>query len=518
MTWIVLGEKNGRIQLVSKGDVSGILPKGSYLTIEENKTKFILRVDDSQQTQPYSPSAMIIDMDLKPLQQDQKCQNILNAYRVKDLTQREDGFIDYIRPQSVARRSTQEEVNLAMNVDKPGPKVFLATIHSSQNQLLIDGNNNYINTSLPEDMFFHQTLICGKTGSGKTVAIKYLAQYFIEKLDGAVLAVNVKESDLLRMNKPSETKDKVLLKEWASLKQKAHGVDNFIVYYPANIKSYNKKVDPGYTKEITLNVIDLDPESLSGLLLNITDLAAQSLPSVFRHCQEDQQKKKNKPEFTFSNFVNYFLSGENSNLEFPTLSIRCEPSVYIFARGTFENIKRSMSMALDFFDNPGAHYLTEEDILQNGKMSVIDVEVKNGRRFGAILLRELLHKIRNAKNEGRSKIPILIVIDEVHSFYRTDTMEEALGDLDLICREGRSQKMAVIFASQNPSDIPSGLSSVINTKIFFKTDTSLAKSHGVLITPQEMESLKAGFAAVSIHDLPQAKMVKFPLSFSGVLE
>ena len=137
MTWIVLGEKNGRIQLVSKGNVSGILPKGSYLTIEENKTKFILRVDDSQQIQPYSPSPMIIDMDLKPLQQDQKCQNIISAYRVKDLTQREDGLIDYIRPQSIARRSTQEEVDIAMSGDKTGPKVFLATIHSNQNQLLI---------------------------------------------------------------------------------------------------------------------------------------------------------------------------------------------------------------------------------------------------------------------------------------------------------------------------------------------------------------------------------------------
>src|SRR3989344_7769054 len=107
MTWIVLGEKNGRILLVSKGDVKGLLPKGSYLTIEEGKTKFILRVDDSQQTQPYSPAPMVIDMDLNPLQQDQKCQNIISAYRVKDLTLREDGLIDYIKPQSIARRSNQ---------------------------------------------------------------------------------------------------------------------------------------------------------------------------------------------------------------------------------------------------------------------------------------------------------------------------------------------------------------------------------------------------------------------------
>src|SRR3989338_9501500 len=99
MTWIVIGEKNGKILLTSKSIVSGILPKGAYLTVEDGETKFILRVDDSQQLEPYSPSPMIIDMDLSPLTQDQKCQNMISAYRVKDLSNREDGLIDYIKPQ-----------------------------------------------------------------------------------------------------------------------------------------------------------------------------------------------------------------------------------------------------------------------------------------------------------------------------------------------------------------------------------------------------------------------------------
>jgi hypothetical protein len=70
MSWIVLGEEKGRIKLVSKkpkeGEVPGLLPKGSYLTIDlgVNETKFIIRVDDSLQHEPYSPLPMIIDMDL----------------------------------------------------------------------------------------------------------------------------------------------------------------------------------------------------------------------------------------------------------------------------------------------------------------------------------------------------------------------------------------------------------------------------------------------------------------------
>lgn len=62
MSWIVIGEEKGQIKLVSKTGVDGLLPKGSYLTIEKGETKFILRVDKSFQAEPYAPSPMIIDM------------------------------------------------------------------------------------------------------------------------------------------------------------------------------------------------------------------------------------------------------------------------------------------------------------------------------------------------------------------------------------------------------------------------------------------------------------------------
>ena len=82
--WTVLGEEKGKIRLVSKKDTQGILPKGSFLTVEDKENKHILRVIDSQQSEPYSPSPMLADMDLSPLRQDQKCQNIVYAVRVGD--------------------------------------------------------------------------------------------------------------------------------------------------------------------------------------------------------------------------------------------------------------------------------------------------------------------------------------------------------------------------------------------------------------------------------------------------
>lgn len=520
MVWIVLGEKSGKIALVSKNNVSGLLPKGSYLTIEDGDTKFILRVDNSVQQEPYSPSPMIIDMDLSPLKQDQKCQNIITAYRVKDITNRTDGLIDYIRPQLIARRSNQEEIDLALGSENGGPKVFLATVHASKNQLLCDESDNPLTANLPVDMFYHQMLICGKTGSGKTVATKYLAQYFVENLEeiGAVLAINVKDVDFLKMDQETNTSKYEILKEWHTLGENAHGIENFTVYYPANTTiPKSQGVNHDICDKITLDVKEIEPEALVGLLQGITDKAAQNLPSIFRWWQEDR-RTKTEEGYTFGDFVRYFSRGIDDKLYFSTLNTRGEESEITLHRGTYDNILRNLDYAVDFFDNEDALALNAKHILHRGTMSVINVTGSKGIQFGSILLRHLLHGIVDEKSSQRSKVPILIIIDEVHQFYNSNSSRDALGDLDTICRTGRSQKIGVIFSSQSPSDIPKGLSSVINTKIFFKSDVSSAKAHSIQITNDEMESLGKGYAAANIHELSQLKILKFPLAFAGVFE
>lgn len=515
MAWIVIGEENGKIKLVSKShsqnEQPGILPKGSFLTIDKKETgsKFILRVDDSIQYEPYSPSPFIVDMDLSGLMGDIKCQNIIKAYRVKDINNRDDGKIDFIQPQSIARRSTQEEIDVALDSIKSGPRVFLATIHSGQNQILIDEKLNYITACLPEDMYFHQMQICGKTGSGKTVAIKYLIQYFIEKMNGAVLAVNVKDIDLLTMDKPTKTTNHQIVKEWESLSEKGHGIEDFIIYYPANtsITQY-QGVSHDKAKSITLDVTKIDPEALIGLLQHVTETGAMHFPDIFRYWQ---QKENHSGKFI--EFLQYFQQG-SSNPTFQTITTRGDISQITLHKGTYGNIERNLNAALTFFDNLDSKVLDYEDILFPGKLSVINVTGKSGTQFGSILLRDLLSKIVNAKTLKLSEIPILVVIDEVHQFYNSESSREALGDLDTICRTGRSLKIGVIFASQNQSDLPKDLTSVINTKIFFRSDSSLGNAFG--ISNDEIQSLQCGFAAVNVHNLAKIKIIKFPLALAGV--
>jgi hypothetical protein len=173
---------------------------------------------------------------------------------------------------------------------------------------------------------------------------------------------------------------------------------------------------------------------------------------------------------------------------------------------------------MEFFDNEDAETISAQDILVRGKMSVINVAGEKGTQFGSVILRHLLKGIVEEKRTARSKVPILIIIDEVHQFYDTSSSKEALGELDTICRTGRSKEIGVIFSSQNPSDVPRGLSNVINTKIFFKSDRTSAKDYGISVSSNEMQNLGKGFAITNIHGLPQVRVLKFPLSMAGVFE
>lgn len=514
MTWTVADVDKDKVLLVSQKDTDGILHQGCYLTIEDKevKKKFIVRIEDTSQNNPYKPSPLIVDLLLPPLPQDQKCQNIISASRIIEMPEREDGSSSFIKPQLQARLSNQDEVNYAFGT-KDGIPVFPATVFSRSVQHLYDDAGKFVHVFIPPDVFYYQMLITGRTGSGKTVAMKYLAQYFIEKMGGAVLAVNVKEEDMLTMDSPSQTKSQLIIKEWDDLNYDARGIDTFKIYFPGNKSpNYSKKVDINKTQRITLETRTLDPETLTGLIQNISDLGADQLPSIFRYWQS---KNRDKPNNKLIDFIRYF-SDPAKNRRFTAQNSLGEELDIQMHSSTYQNVLNALNYATEYFDVDHALELKAQDILQPRKMSVIDVTGKYGFGFGAVLLRDLLEKLYDAKSTKKSEVPILIIIDEVHEFYGSARSREALQVLDSICRKGRSLKMGVIFASQNPEDMPRGISSVVNSKIYFKSDASNIKSLGVSISGFDPEAFRAGFGVARIHGLNQLKFLKFPMSLSGV--
>ena len=230
-----------------------------------------------------------------------------------------------------------------------------------------------------------------------------------------------------------------------------------------------------------------------------------------------QDDNKNN-DVNYHDFLDWFEDRRtNKESIFYTIDITGRKSEIILHGATSSSIITKLRAASSYFNqidsNSNTQYkeLTEKDILEPGKLSVINVA--SDINFGSIILRHLLKRIVKAKDEG-DDIPILIIIDEVHQFYKSNLSKDALGELDTICRVGRSKKIGIIFSSQNEDDLPKGVSNVVNTKLYFKTDNIKKNYFGV--NQREIQSLKSGYGVGMIHGMPNLNVFKFPLSLSGI--
>ena len=160
MVWIVADVDRDLVKLVSKQGTDGLLHQGTYLTIEDEKENknFIVRVEDTNQNNPFKPSPLIVDLDLPTLPHDQSCQNLISATRIVEVPERKDGSSSFIKPQLKARRSNQEEVRMAFGNSNDGIAVFPSTVFSRSIQHLYDSEQNFIHINIPKDVFFYKIL------------------------------------------------------------------------------------------------------------------------------------------------------------------------------------------------------------------------------------------------------------------------------------------------------------------------------------------------------------------------
>jgi hypothetical protein len=110
--WIVTGAEKELVKLVSSNKIDKILPVGSYLTVvDDTNVKHILLVEQSYSKSLFEPSPLIVDTELPILKQDQECKNVILAREIRQFPLGSDGLFTHIKPNSKARRTTQEEID-----------------------------------------------------------------------------------------------------------------------------------------------------------------------------------------------------------------------------------------------------------------------------------------------------------------------------------------------------------------------------------------------------------------------
>lgn len=180
---------------------------------------------------------------------------------------------------------------------------------------------------------------------------------------------------------------------------------------------------------------------------------------------------------------------------------------------------------LQVFDNPKARPLDYAEMLNPGRVSVIDLSdtgtpVLNNLVI-ADVLRGILHQQEQnyaaAKNEKRPFLPTLIIIEEAHEFLsdkRIDKMQNLFQQVERIARRGRKRWLGLVFVTQAPEHLPQELLGLINNFVLHKIKgervvTGLSRSIGGVDEGlwKRLPNLAPGQAVVSFMHLSRPLLV-----------
>jgi len=130
---------------------------------------------------------------------------------------------------------------------------------------------------------------------------------------------------------------------------------------------------------------------------------------------------------------------------------------------------------LDVNDTAHVPALPIDDLLVGGRLSVLDVSETDdrGRNLAiAHVLQSLFERvIATAVGEplasGQPRPPVLVVIEEVHTFVSraaAPKMRAVLDSLQVISRRGRKRWMGLALVSQQPNHVPDEIFELANTR------------------------------------------------------
>jgi DNA helicase HerA-like ATPase len=314
--------------------------------------------------------------------------------------------------------------------------------------------------SKSKDVLPRNVGIFGTVGSGKSNSVQVLIEEAAE-CGWAVILLDL-EAEYVDMDRPTTQANLVeRLKRFGRAPQ---GLNDFHVYYPVSCAS-----DREGSRPFTLRMADFD-SAITAELLQATLGERNALLDCIDHFQQK-----------------FYSQVRTSDRDRENELLDCSPqaklpyTVQLLRSRATERSPRSTE-SLDFvglasklqlllhsgaFDQAGMKSLDPAEMLQPGRVNVIDVSIANDT-IKNLVTADLLRKAFAYKIARPEAPPSLLVIEEAHSFMsreRVHAMQATLQMLRNVTRRGRKRWLSLAFVSQQPGHLPAEIFELCNTRL-----------------------------------------------------
>jgi DNA helicase HerA-like ATPase len=134
---------------------------------------------------------------------------------------------------------------------------------------------------------------------------------------------------------------------------------------------------------------------------------------------------------------------------------------------------------LGLFDNPKATLLDARQMLQPGRVTIIDLSDSESTVVNNLVISELLREVQRQQEEayqeaedmGREPTPVVVMIEEAHEFLssaRIARMPILHQQVARIAKRGRKRWLGLVFITQLPQHLPDEMLGLVNNYILHK--------------------------------------------------
>lgn len=376
-----------------------------------------------------------------------------------------------------------------------------------------------LSVSIPNDkkVLPRHVGILGTTGGGKSTTVSGL----IAKAQAQGIAVIIidTEGEYCAINEP--TNDQRMLKELEQRGLTPNGVPNTHIYHLVGRDTNNPK-HPS-RKQFSLRFNSLSQYTISEILnfntaqeerflkaYDITKLALERF-KIWPVTAQDRQRlieldefEEGYPEMKLSHLYDVvqqiacikakdsdpYLSAPNFNGNQSLLKEIINSQQTESHVGSWRAVQGRLGVLkrLGVFDSTKSPFLNFKEILQSGRVSILDLSDSGEPKINNLVIAELLRGVQlqqeenyiTATKEGKSPTPVLIFIEEAHEFLseqRIKQMPTLFGQVARIARRGRKRWIGLVFITQLPQHLPDDVMGLVNNWVLHKISDATILNH-----------------------------------------